>query len=67
MPCVRCPICDQLFELQESPAAPFCSPRCRQIDLRRWLDEGYGLPIDADEEFETDDIEQSDDSAAEED
>jgi hypothetical protein len=23
---------------------PFCSPRCRTIDLGRWLDEKYGLP-----------------------
>lgn len=29
---------------------PFCSPRCREIDLRRWLDERYGLPIEREEE-----------------
>lgn len=23
---------------------PFCSDRCRSIDLGRWLDEGYPLP-----------------------
>lgn len=23
---------------------PFCSDRCRLIDLGRWLDEGYALP-----------------------
>jgi endogenous inhibitor of DNA gyrase (YacG/DUF329 family) len=25
---------------------PFCSERCRQVDLGRWLDEAYGLPIE---------------------
>lgn len=23
---------------------PFCSDRCKTIDLGRWLDEGYSLP-----------------------
>jgi len=23
---------------------PFCSARCRSIDLGRWLDEAYSLP-----------------------
>jgi endogenous inhibitor of DNA gyrase (YacG/DUF329 family) len=27
-----------------TPTAPFCSERCRLIDLGRWLDEAYGLP-----------------------
>ena len=25
---------------------PFCSSRCRQIDLRRWLSEEIALPVD---------------------
>ncbi len=29
------------------PDFPFCSPRCKLIDLGRWLDEGYTLPADA--------------------
>jgi endogenous inhibitor of DNA gyrase (YacG/DUF329 family) len=44
MPLVRCPICDRLFQPEQSPAVPFCCQRCRLIDLGRWLDEGYGLP-----------------------
>lgn len=36
-----CPIC-------RKPAAqghePFCSPRCREIDLARWFGETYRLP-----------------------
>lgn len=29
---------------------PFCSERCRQIDLRRWLDEQYGFPVEVEPE-----------------
>lgn len=47
---LRCPICEQSFDPQHSPSLPFCSPRCREIDLRRWLDERYGLPIEREEE-----------------
>jgi endogenous inhibitor of DNA gyrase (YacG/DUF329 family) len=31
---------------------PFCTERCRRIDLQRWLDERYGLPWERDEEVE---------------
>lgn len=50
MPTLRCPICDRPFELDHSPAPPFCSYRCRRIDLARWLGEEYGLPYDRDED-----------------
>jgi endogenous inhibitor of DNA gyrase (YacG/DUF329 family) len=47
----RCPICDRVIEserLQESPWRPFCSQRCRTIDLGRWLGEQYRMPaVDA--------------------
>jgi endogenous inhibitor of DNA gyrase (YacG/DUF329 family) len=25
---------------------PFCSSRCKQIDLGRWLGERYGMPFE---------------------
>lgn len=50
MPLIRCPICNVQFDPAESRAMPFCSPRCRQIDLGRWLDEGYSLPRESEEE-----------------
>jgi endogenous inhibitor of DNA gyrase (YacG/DUF329 family) len=34
---------------REWPQFPFCSPRCRLIDLGRWLGEEYRVP-EADEE-----------------
>jgi endogenous inhibitor of DNA gyrase (YacG/DUF329 family) len=49
---LRCPICDRR-EQGDSPAAwphhPFCSDRCRRIDLGRWLGEAYRLPAEDDE------------------
>lgn len=46
---VRCPTCRRLFDPERTTAMPFCSPRCKQIDLGRWLKEEYGLPIEAEE------------------
>jgi endogenous inhibitor of DNA gyrase (YacG/DUF329 family) len=37
----------------EWPAFPFCSPRCRTIDLGRWLSEGYRIPSEAEGEDES--------------
>jgi len=41
---VRCPTCNQPFDPQHTQAMPFCSDRCRRIDLNRWLKEEIGLP-----------------------
>jgi endogenous inhibitor of DNA gyrase (YacG/DUF329 family) len=47
---IRCPICRRLFDTDQSDSMPFCSHRCRQIDLGRWLDEGYSVPIERERE-----------------
>jgi endogenous inhibitor of DNA gyrase (YacG/DUF329 family) len=37
-----CPICGKLAV----PAhRPFCSPRCRQVDLHHWLSGRYAIPV----------------------
>ncbi|WP_375671218.1 DNA gyrase inhibitor YacG [Bartonella sp. SD1336NMGDW] len=36
-----CPICGQMAQQN---AYPFCSTRCRAIDLNRWLSGAYILP-----------------------
>ncbi|MEM8945936.1 MAG: DNA gyrase inhibitor YacG [Planctomycetota bacterium] len=41
---MRCPTCNNEFDLTTSDAKPFCSQRCKTIDLGRWLDESYSLP-----------------------
>lgn len=35
-----CPIC-QASTQSDSPHRPFCSARCKQIDLGNWLGESY--------------------------
>ena len=50
---VRCPICSRLMQGQgpkEWPKWPFCSARCRLIDLGRWLGEAYRVAGDSVEE-----------------
>jgi endogenous inhibitor of DNA gyrase (YacG/DUF329 family) len=47
---MHCPICDKTFEPEETTAMPFCSERCRLIDLGRWLGEGYSLSTERDED-----------------
>jgi endogenous inhibitor of DNA gyrase (YacG/DUF329 family) len=40
-----CPICSKpAAPRARNPAAPFCSPRCRQSDLGKWLSEEYRVP-----------------------
>jgi endogenous inhibitor of DNA gyrase (YacG/DUF329 family) len=51
---LRCPVCGKVFDSQLSKAMPFCSERCRLIDLGRWLSEEHGLPVDEDEDDEQD-------------
>jgi endogenous inhibitor of DNA gyrase (YacG/DUF329 family) len=46
MALIRCPICRRPFDTDLSPALPFCSDRCRQIDLGRWFDEDYSVPVE---------------------
>jgi endogenous inhibitor of DNA gyrase (YacG/DUF329 family) len=52
-----CPICQkEAAPRAKNKAFPFCSTRCRQVDLGKWLDEEYRVtaidtpaPTDADE------------------
>ncbi len=41
---MKCPTCGTGFLFDETPTPPFCSVRCQQIDLGRWLDEEIGVP-----------------------
>ncbi|HEY7210291.1 MAG TPA: DNA gyrase inhibitor YacG [Bryobacteraceae bacterium] len=40
---VRCPICKREVPF-ESPEMPFCSKRCRLLDLGNWASEKYVIP-----------------------
>ena len=47
---VRCPTCRRrIVWSQENPHRPFCSERCKLLDLDRWLREDYRIPAQEDE------------------
>lgn len=52
---MKCPICKKEIT-QESAFFPFCSERCKIIDLGNWASEKYVIstPVQADEESEND-------------
>ena len=41
---LRCPICKTLTTWEENPWRPFCSERCKLIDLGTWAAEEYSIP-----------------------
>ena len=42
---VKCPICGRPVTWnEESTFRPFCSDRCRQVDLGAWAAESYRVP-----------------------
>ena len=52
----RCPICGKPADETRNPDGvhanlhfPFCSDRCKLIDLGRWLDGRYQIPVVEDE------------------
>ena len=53
----QCPICSSQFDYQESRVVPFCSDRCQQLDLGRWLNEEYSICRIQDLEEETAELE----------
>ncbi|MBC7787484.1 MAG: DNA gyrase inhibitor YacG [Methylophilaceae bacterium] len=42
---VACPQCNRLSEFTPAnPYRPFCSERCKLIDLGQWANESYKIP-----------------------
>ena len=40
---MRCPICGKAVAIEDA-SMPFCSERCRLIDLGNWASEKYVIP-----------------------
>lgn len=54
---IKCPQCGRLaFYSPENPFRPFCSERCRLIDLGQWADGKYAIPVQ--QEPDREDLEQ---------
>lgn len=58
---IECPICKKVIEnaSAEWPVRPFCSPRCKLVDLHNWLNEGYRVSSDPDPDWEHPDREET--------
>ena len=41
---MKCPICGKEVS-RNNPDQPFCSERCRLIDLGNWASEKYRIPV----------------------
>jgi endogenous inhibitor of DNA gyrase (YacG/DUF329 family) len=41
---IRCPVCKKEAAWHDNPFRPFCSERCRLIDLGKWASEDYRIP-----------------------
>jgi len=51
---LSCPICKKAVKARaENPSFPFCTPRCKLVDLGKWVNEEYRVPAeDADDDPE---------------
>ena len=43
-PRVKCPTCRYETDWDNNPHRPFCSDRCKLIDLGGWAEERYRIP-----------------------
>jgi endogenous inhibitor of DNA gyrase (YacG/DUF329 family) len=43
-PPATCPLCDAPLTAESHRFRPFCSKRCKLLDLSRWLSEEYRVP-----------------------
>lgn len=61
MPTYECPICNRKLTVQrceDAPLRPFCSERCKLVDLGRWLDGTYAVnePLQPDDLIDSPDL-----------
>jgi uncharacterized protein len=42
----NCPICKKKAAWENNPFRPFCSERCRLMDLGKWASDEYRIPGD---------------------
>ena len=41
---MKCPICGKPVEWKNNSFRPFCSERCKLVDLGRWVSDEYSVP-----------------------
>lgn len=47
---ITCPICHRKNQWEKNLHRPFCSERCKLIDLGDWAEGAYSLPFEEDDE-----------------
>ena len=47
---IKCPICKNITTWEENPNRPFCSERCKLIDLGAWASDEYSIQGKKEEE-----------------
>ncbi len=53
---INCPKCNELFNYYDSEFRPFCSERCKQVDLGLWFAESYAVA--SKEQLSSEDLQQ---------
>jgi len=43
---MKCPTCGKTTSWDKNPFRPFCSERCKLVDLSRWVNEEYRVPAE---------------------
>jgi len=41
---IICPVCKNITTWEENPFRPFCTERCKLIDLGTWASDEYRIP-----------------------
>ena len=49
---VKCPRCGKEVAFENNPFRPFCSERCKLIDLGKWASGEYRIPTTSQDEEE---------------
>ncbi len=49
---IKCPRCGKETVFQGNPFRPFCSERCKLVDLGHWVSESYRVPTRSSDEEE---------------
>ena len=49
----KCPRCGKPVSFEENPYRPFCSKKCKMVDLGAWFKEEYQIssPMESEEEL----------------
>ncbi len=42
--CTKCPLCGEKAAWENNPFRPFCSERCKLMDLGKWASDEYRIP-----------------------